>query len=142
MADDDNTGKGQKPTWEKDPAGFIDNLANDPVWANRQRKEKELRAKYGLPDEPHLKDFPDHESWVRAYVADQERFNTVTGCKDRRDQISALSWSGAFDEGDMCLRDDNDASRDFRQVAHELNYTYGDSTLDEVVAEWRRRNAN
>jgi len=86
-----------------------------------------------------MKDFPDHESWVRAYDADQDRFNTVTGCKARRHQIIALYFSGAFDEGKMSKRDDNDNFRDFHQVAQELNYSFGDSTLDEVVAEWRKK---
>lgn len=137
--------KKKEPTWEKNPAEFILNLPNDPVWANRVKKRKELREKFGLPDEPHLKDYPDRESWSAAYDKDNEIFNRVTGYKERKDALLALFWSGAFSvrflpdpENPGCLAPDND----LMTVSQDLNYLYGEATLEEVVSEWRRRHAN
>jgi len=130
--------KKKEPTWEKDPAEFILNLPNDPVWANREKKEKELRQKFGLGDEPQLKNYPDVDTWREAFRKDQRLFQRVTGYKERKDALLALFWSGAFDVHD----NDPENYRCLLGVAQHLNYVYGEATLEEVVAEWKRRNAN
>jgi hypothetical protein len=131
--------KKKEPTWEKDPAEFILNLPNDPVWANRERKEKELRQKLGLGDEPQLKNYPDVDTWREAFRKDQRLFQRVTGYKERKDALLALYWSGAFD---VKLLPDTDHTNCLLAVSQDLNYLYGEATLEGVVAEWKRRNSN
>lgn len=135
MAENKKTESEARPTWEKNPDGFIDNLPNDPVWAKKVQKEKELREKFGLDDKPHMNDYSDYKSWLADFKADRDRFNQVTGCQERHEKAIALYWSGAFDEGKF------DSYSDFLSVAEDLNHRYGEATLEEVVAEWRRRNA-
>lgn len=131
MEDDKKT----PPTWEKNPAEFLKNLENDPVWLNTVRKESEMRQKYSLAPEPILADFPSHAAWREAWHADRRHFDEVTGVGARFQEIITLSWSGAFRAGEM-------TDNSFFDIASRMNYKYGDCTLDEVVAEWRKLNAN
>ena len=137
--------KKKEPTWEKDPKRFIENLPNDPIWANRVKKRKELREKLGLPDEPHLKDYPDEKSWSEAYDRDKEMFERVTGYRQRKDALLALYFSGKY--AVQSLPDPNKGGwlvpdNDLLDVSQDLNYLYGEATLEEVLAEWHRRHAN
>lgn len=135
MTDEAKKSPEKAPTWEKDPAGFIEKLQTDPVWLNTMRKRKEMRLKHGLPEAPDLKDFPDHATWSAAWKKDRAHFDAVTGCGKRVDEILTLYWSGAFKAG---IGTDGD----FLRIATRMNYEFEDCTLDEVVAEWEKQNAN
>jgi hypothetical protein len=114
---------------------FLDALDSDPVWQNGEQQRRELRQKFGLPPEPQLKDFPDKAAWSEAWDLDNQNFDKVTGRGARLDKMLALYWSGHFDDG-------VGTEADFLRVATRLNYEFGKSSLDEVVAEWRRLNHN
>jgi hypothetical protein len=135
MTDEAKKSPEKAPTWEKDPQGFLKKLATDPVWLNTIQKEKEMRLKFGLPDEPKLKDFPDHASWSTAWKTDRAHFDAVTGCGKRGDEVLTLYWSGAFKAG-------IGTEADFLRISNRMNYKFGDCTLDEVVAEWEKQNSN
>lgn len=123
------------PTWEGNPDEFLKNLATDPVWVNTQEQRKEMREKFGLPEEPQFKDFPNYDAFSVAWAAYEDHFDEVTGCGKRGKEIDDLYWSGKFDEG-------VGTERSFFRIAGRLNYRYGKCSLEEVIAEWRRQNAN
>lgn len=135
MTDDPNKPPQKAPTWEGDPEGFLRNLGNDPVWVNAQQQRKELREKFNLPDRPKLEDFPDHASWSAAWDLNEDHFDEVTGYRKRVEEISKLCWSGEYDEG-------FGTEGDFRDIASRLNYRWGKCSLDDVIREWRKKNAN
>ena len=119
----------------------MERMQQDPIWMNRVKKEQELRVKFGFPPVPIQADYPDYASWHVAYMKDFNTFMEVTGMNERQQAILALYWSDAFNAG-VLQTNQLGLSTDLHQISVEMNFEFGDCTIEDVVSEYRRRIAH
>lgn len=137
---------------ETDPQGFMERMGQDRVWMNRIKKESEMRVQMGFLPAPQECDFPNYEAWNKARAADRHNFMEASGIRERQKQVTALYWCGEFDAGQLFWVKERNAgkdpsyrpgiSTDLLDISDELNFIFGECTLENVVAEYRRRMAH
>ncbi len=132
----------KKPTYETDPAGFFKNLPNDPVWAHTMKKRQELRERMGWPPKPVPQDFPDYDSWRAAFREDILRFNRESGIGEKHGLICEMGWKPEFRNGREFETEPGWVeSVTLMLCAIDLDFFYGDCSIEDVINEFHKRNA-
>lgn len=122
---------------DTDPEGFMQRMATDDRFLLYCKREAKLKEKLGLPI-PNREDYPSDEAYWAERRARHALFLKVSGISERKNELYAHYFSGAYNEGRL-RRNAAGEWTDLCDIAAELGHWCSEVTIEEVVAEYHRR---